>query len=51
VLQRGDTLALVAANFYFDPANWRPIALANGIDDPRRLKPGAELTIPSLTAT
>ena len=28
------------------PATWRPIALANGIDDPRRLTPGAELTIP-----
>ncbi|MGF6870994.1 LysM peptidoglycan-binding domain-containing protein [Paraburkholderia sp. MM5477-R1] len=51
VLARGDTLALVASNFYFDPTNWRPIALANGIDDPRRLKPGTELTIPSLPAS
>jgi Contractile injection system tube protein/LysM domain len=51
VLGRGDTLALVAANFYFDPTNWRPIARQNGIDDPRRLRPGAQLTIPSLTAT
>jgi Contractile injection system tube protein/LysM domain len=49
VLARGDTLALVAANFYFDPTNWRPIARQNGIDDPRRLRPGAQLTIPSLT--
>ena len=23
--------------------NWRPIALANGIDDPRRLLPGTQL--------
>jgi hypothetical protein len=51
VLSRGDTLALVAANFYFDPTNWRPIATTNGIDDPRRLKPGAQLTIPSLPTT
>jgi LysM repeat protein len=50
VLARGDTLGLVASKFYFDPANWRPIALANGIDDPRRLKPGTELKIPSLPA-
>lgn len=50
VLARGDTLALVAAKFYFDPTNWRPIALANGIDDPRRLKPGTELKVPSLLA-
>ena len=48
VLARGDTLALVASKFYFDPTNWRQIALKNGIDDPRRLKAGAELTIPSL---
>jgi nucleoid-associated protein YgaU len=51
VLARGDTLALVAANFYFDSTNWRPIALANGIDDPRRLNPGTELKIPSLPAS
>jgi nucleoid-associated protein YgaU len=48
VLARGDTLALVAAKFYFDPTSWRHIALKNGIDDPRRLKPGTALTIPSL---
>jgi Contractile injection system tube protein/LysM domain len=51
VLARGDTLALIAAKFYFDSMNWRPIALANGIDDPRRLKPGMELKIPSLPAS
>jgi nucleoid-associated protein YgaU len=50
VLARGDTVGLVASKFYFDPTNWRPIALANGIDDPRRLKPGTELKIPSLPA-
>jgi len=48
VLARGDTLPLVASQFYFDPTNWRPIALGNGIDDPRRLNPGTQLTVPSL---
>lgn len=48
VLARGDTLGVLASKFYFDPGSWRPIALANGIDDPRRLSPGRQLTIPSL---
>ncbi len=48
VLGRGDTLSGVAGQFYFDATNWRPIARANGIDDPRRLNPGARLTIPAL---
>lgn len=51
VLALGDTLSLVAGNFYFDPTEWRNIALANGIDDPRRLRPGTQLTVPSLTAS
>ena len=48
VLARGDTLSGIAGQFYFDSANWRSIALANGIDDPRRLNPGMRLTIPAL---
>ena len=48
VVRRGDTLAGLAARFYEDPALWRPIAIANGIDDPRRLEPGLELHVPSL---
>jgi nucleoid-associated protein YgaU len=48
VLARGDTLALLADRFYFDAGAWRAIALANGIDDPRRLAPGRQLTIPAL---
>jgi hypothetical protein len=51
VLALGDTLSLVAGNFYFDPTQWRSIALGNGLDDPRRLRPGTQLTIPSLTAS
>jgi len=48
VLALGDTLSSVAGNFYFDPTQWRAIALGNGIDDPRRLLPGTQLTVPSL---
>jgi hypothetical protein len=48
VLALGDTLSLVASNFYFDPTNWRNIALGNGIDDPRRVTPGTQLTVPAL---
>jgi hypothetical protein len=48
VLRRGDTLSGIAAEEYLDPANWRPIAVANNIDDPLRLKTGASLTVPKL---
>jgi nucleoid-associated protein YgaU len=50
VVRRGDTLSGIAALEYDDPAQWRPIALANGIVDPRRLEPGRVLTIPVVRA-
>ena len=40
VTRLGDTLESVAAAVYRDPARWRDLALANGIDDPRDLRPG-----------
>ncbi|MGG8406604.1 LysM peptidoglycan-binding domain-containing protein [Streptomyces sp. 12297] len=43
----GDTLALLAWREYGDPAAWRDIARANGIDDPMRLPPGTELLLPA----
>jgi hypothetical protein len=46
VTQNGDTLARIAAQYYRGPGEWRSIADANGIEDPRRLAPGATLTIP-----
>jgi nucleoid-associated protein YgaU len=46
VLQRGETLATVAGRFYRHPGDWRFIAEANGIEDPRRLTVGSFLTIP-----
>jgi len=48
VARRGDTLAGVSAAVYQDPRLWRAIASANGIVDPRRLRPGTVLTVPRL---
>jgi hypothetical protein len=48
ILLLGETLSSIAAQEYNDPALWRPIAEANGIDNPRRLKPGQLLAIPPL---
>ncbi|HZR52280.1 MAG TPA: hypothetical protein VFB06_22560 [Streptosporangiaceae bacterium] len=47
-VQRYDTLQSLAADEYGDPALWRPIATANGIVNPRDLRPGTMLTIPKL---
>lgn len=48
VVQRGETLSGIAAEEYLDPGLWRPIAEANGIDNPYRLEPGQVLAIPVL---
>lgn len=47
-VRRYDTLQSLAADEYGDPALWRPIAVANGIVNPRDLLPGTMLTIPKL---
>src|SRR5690349_4040779 len=48
---QGETLSGIAAQVYKDPAQWRPIAIANGIENPRALATGMELRIPSLPYT
>jgi hypothetical protein len=48
VVRRGDTLSGIAAQVYRDPARWREIARANGIVDPRRIRPGDALRLPTL---
>jgi len=48
---RGDTLSGIAMRYYSDPSLWRPIAIANDIDDPRRIAPGQQLQVPSLPFT
>ncbi|TMA10470.1 MAG: LysM peptidoglycan-binding domain-containing protein, partial [Deltaproteobacteria bacterium] len=47
-LKTGETLALIAHEEYDDPAEWRRIADANGIMDPRDVKPGTVLTLPPI---
>jgi hypothetical protein len=46
VLQSGETLSSIAGAHYRRPGQWRLIAEANDIDDPRRLAPGTFLTVP-----
>lgn len=48
VVQRGETLSGIAGVLYGDPDSWRPIAMANGLDDPREIETGQSLRIPSL---
>ena len=48
VVHENDTLSGIAAEFYNDPKLWRPIAVANDIDDPRSIVPGQSLSVPSL---
>jgi LysM repeat protein len=48
VVKRGETLSGIAAALYDNPLVWRPIAIANDIDDPRSIAPGQALLIPSL---
>jgi nucleoid-associated protein YgaU len=48
IVKRGDTLSSIAAAEYGDPAKWRPIATANGIDNPRLLTAGKTLVLPRL---
>jgi nucleoid-associated protein YgaU len=48
VVKRGDTLSAIAAIAYGDATQWRAIAAANSIADPRSLVIGTVLTIPRL---
>lgn len=48
VVRRGETLSSIAAEEYGDPGQWRIIAAANRLDNPRRLSPGQVLTVPPL---
>jgi nucleoid-associated protein YgaU len=48
VLTEKDRLSLIAAVEYDDPAEWRVIAEANDIDNPRLLESGREIRLPPL---
>lgn len=47
-IKRGDTLTNITAAMYNDPRDWRRIAEANNLDDPRKLEVGRVLTIPDM---
>jgi nucleoid-associated protein YgaU len=48
VVGYGETLSGIAAAVYNDPTQWRPLAVANDLDDPRSLAVGLRLVVPSL---
>ena len=48
IVVKDETLSSIAVKYYNNPQTWRPIAIANGIDDPRSIFPGTVLRIPSL---
>jgi nucleoid-associated protein YgaU len=48
LVRRGDSLITIASAVYADPARWRELALANGISDPRSVRPGQRLLVPRL---
>jgi len=50
-VRQGDTLSSIATEYYEDATKWRPIALANGIVDPRAISAGDKIQIPSLPYT
>jgi Contractile injection system tube protein/LysM domain len=45
-VHQGDSLWAIAASEYGDPKDWRLIADANGIANPRKLETGQKLVIP-----
>lgn len=48
VAGEGQSVSDVAAMVYNDPARWRPLAIANDVEDLRRLPTGARLVVPPL---
>jgi hypothetical protein len=48
IVHEGETLAFIAYQEYGDSNQWRHLAHANRIDDPRRLRPGETLIITPL---
>lgn len=48
VVTQGETLSSIAGNVYSNPTLWRPLAIRNGISDPRAITPGQRLLVPRL---
>ena len=51
VIKRGETLSGIASQVYTAPAEWRRLAAANAITDPRRLTPGQILEVPPIRSS
>jgi phage protein U len=47
-VREGETLSSIAAALWKDPLKWRELANANGIRNPRILKPGQSLLVPAI---
>ena len=47
-VRQGDSLWAMSANEYGEASQWRQIAAANGIDNPRLLRTGDTLVVPAL---
>jgi hypothetical protein len=47
-VKQGDTLSAIAQSLWGKPREWRRIARANGIQDPRALAPGLVLVVPAI---
>jgi hypothetical protein len=50
-VKQGELITDIAGNHYENPQLWRPIAIANGIDDPRNITTGQILQVPALPFT
>jgi nucleoid-associated protein YgaU len=50
VVEDGDTLPLVSWEYLQKPAQWRAVADANDVDDPRRISVGSTYVIPPVGA-
>lgn len=46
VVHQGESLQSIAYQEYRDAGRWRAIAIANGVDDPLRVRPGTSLLLP-----
>jgi len=51
VVVQNETLSSIAQSMYGNPQLWRPIAIANDIDDPRTISAGQVLRVPALPFT
>jgi nucleoid-associated protein YgaU len=49
-VSQGENVVRIANRAYGSPNAWRAVAEANGIDDPLRVKPGRQLSLPSAEA-